>query len=113
MDFIDLYSHLLEAYNTDLVRGLKIKNLILSLISRKFKYESDNFSINNTIQYIELFNNGRSWLLEFLNKTDKQNITTNLILFLDSIRCLFRFSDKSDYKFICLQFEKFLEEFDV
>ena len=114
IDHIDLYAHLLEAYNSNLIRSFKIKSLITSFINRKINnYKTINFNINNKIKYTDLLNNGRYWLLNFINQQDIKNINADLILFLDSIRCLFRFLDKKDHKFICFQFETFLENFNV
>ena len=115
LNFIDLYSHLLEAYESELVRSSKIRPLILDLLGRKLKIEGLDEFINkkNTIKYVDLLKNGRLWLLDFLNQINSQKITINLILFLDSIRCLFKFLDKKDYKFICFQFDKLIKDFDV
>ena len=113
MDSIDLYAHLLEAYNSNLVRSFKIKNLIIGLVNRKLNLGSKQFSSNQTIKFIDLLDKDRFWLIDFINKIDKQKITNDMILFLDSIRCLFKFSDKSYYKFICFQFDKFLKDVDV
>ena len=113
IDSIDLYSHLLEAYNTDMVRTFKIKSLIIGLINRKFNLDMEQFDINQNIISIELFDKDRFWLIDFINKTDKQKITNDMILFLDSIRCLLKFSNKSNYKFVCLQFDKFLKDINV
>ena len=113
IDSIDLYSHLLEAYNTDMVRTFKIKSLIIGLINRKFNLDTEQFDVNQKIRSIELFNKDRFWLIDFINKTDKQKITNDMILFLDSIRCLLKFSNKSYYKFVCLQFDKFLKDINV
>ena len=113
MDTIDLYAHLLEAYNSDLVRNSKIKSLIINLVNRKLNFGTQEFSNNQKIKFIELLNKDRFWLIDFINKIDKQKITNDMILFLDSIRCLFKFSDKNYYKFICFQFDKFLKDINV
>ena len=113
-EFLDLYSHLLEAYNSDLIRGLKIKDLIKNMICRKLNnIELNQFSDEHSIDYPELLNSGRFWLSKFLNKTDKQKFTIDLILFLDSIRCLFRFLDSKKHKFICFYFQKNIKDFNV
>jgi len=113
-EFLDLYSHLLEAYNSDLIRGLKIKDLIKNMICRKLNnIELKQFSDEHSIDYPELLNSGRFWLSKFLNKTDKQKFTIDLILFLDSIRCLFRFLDSKKHKFICFYFQKNIKDFNV
>ena len=113
-EFLDLYAHLLEAYNSDLIRELKIKSLIENMIFRK----SNNIKLNkfedkNSIDYPDLLNSGRFWLSEFLIKTDKQKFTMELILFLDAIRCLFRFLDFKNHKFICLYFQRNIKDFNV
>ena len=110
---IDLYAHLLEAYNSDLIREEKIKSLIISLVSRKFKLKAELIDVNQKIESVDLLNKDRFWLIDFINKTDKQKITNDMILFLDSIRCLLKFSNKSYYKFICLQFDKLLKGLNV
>ena len=108
LEKLDLYSHLLEAYNSDLIRISKIKDLIKNLIFNSNKFECISHSSDGSFndKYTHLLSKGRYWLLDFLNEQDKQTITPNLIIFLDSIRSLLRFSDKNDYKFICGQFEK-------
>ncbi len=110
---IDLFSHLLEAYNSNLVRSDKIKILISNIINKKFSSRQKDFNIEFNFKYPQLFNEGRSWLLEFINDIDDNNITIELILFLDSIRCLFKFLNKKDYKFICVHFERLLKIFNV
>ena len=108
LEKLDLYSHLLEAYNSDLIRISKIKDLIKNLIFNSNKFECISHSSDGFFndKYTHFLSKGRYWLLDFLNEQDQQTITPNLIIFLDSIRSLLRFSDKNDYKFICGQFEK-------
>ena len=113
-DFLDLYAHLLEAYNSDLIRELKIKSLIKNMIFRKSNHFNLNkFKDKNSIDYPDLLSSGRFWLSEFLSKIDKQKFTMELILFLDSIRCLFRFLDFKNHKFICLYFQRTIKDFNV
>ena len=113
-EFLDLYSHLLEAYNSDLIRGSQIKSLIKDMVFRKTNnIKLDKFEETNHIDYPDLLNSGRFWLSEFLSKIDKQKFTIELILFLDSIRCLFRFLDFKKHKFICLYFQKNIKDFNV
>ena len=110
---IDLFAHLLEAYNSNLVRYDRIKPLISIMINKKFSYDKNNILIEIDFKYPELFNKGRSWLLDFINNIENNNITIDLILFLDSIRCLFKFLNKNDYKLICNHFERLVNQFDV
>ena len=110
---IDLFAHLLEAYNSNLVRYDRIKPLISIMINKKFSYDKNNILIEIDFKYPELFNKGRSWLLDFINNIKNNNITIDLILFLDSIRCLFKFLNKNDYKLICNHFERLVNQFDV
>ena len=113
-NFLDLYSHLLEAYNSDLIRGFKIKSLIQNLLCRRLNnIELNKFSDEYSIDYPELLTSGRFWLSDFLNKIDKQKFSMDLILFLDSIRCLFRFLDSKKHKFVCFYFQKFIKDFNV
>ena len=110
---IDLFSHLLEAYNSNLVRSNKIQVLISNIINKKFNYNQKEYLIEFDFKYPQLFNKGRSWLLDFFNDIDGDNITIELILFLDSIRCLFKFLSKEDYRFICSHFERLVKKFNV
>ena len=112
---IDLYSHLLEAYNSNLIRLDKIKPLISNMISKKINYDKKNIltEINFDFKYSQLFDKGRSGLLDFINNIDDNNITIELILFLDSIRCLFKLLNNEDYKLICIHFERLVKNFDV
>ena len=110
---IDLFSHLLEAYNSNLVRSNKIQVLISNIINKKFNYNQKDCLIEFDFKYPQLFNKGRSWLLDFFNDIDGDNITIELILFLDSIRCLFKFLSKEDYRFICSHFERLVKKFNV
>ena len=109
---IDLFSHLLEAYNSNLVRSDKIKILISNVINKRFPCRKNDSSIEFNFKYPQLLKTGRSWLLEFIDDIDN-NITIELILFLDSIRCLFKFLNKKDYKFICAHFERLIKVFNV
>ena len=108
---IDLFSHLLEAYNSNLIRFDKINPLISAMINQKLSYDKKNISMETNFKYPELFNKGRSWLLDFIHNIDNNNITIELILFLDSIRCLFKFSDKKTHKLICSHFERLVGSF--
>ena len=112
---IDLFSHLLEAYNSNLVRSDKIKPLISNIIARKFNYDKKEtvMDLNIDFKYPQLFSIGRSWLLDFINNIDNNKITIELILFLDSIRCLYKFLNNSDYKLICIHFERLVKKFDI
>ena len=110
---IDLFSHLLEAYNSNLVRSDKIKILISNVINKRFPCRENDSSIEFNFKYPQLLKTGRSWLLEFIDDIDNNNITIELILFLDSIRCLFKFLNKKDYKFICAHFERLIKVFNV
>ena len=110
---IDLFAHLLEAYNSNLVRHDRIKPLISIMINKEFSYDKKNDLTEIDFKYPELFNKGRSWLLDFINNTDNNSITIDLILFLDSIRCLFKFLNKNDYKLICNHFERLVKQFDI
>ncbi len=110
---IDLFAHLLEAYNSNLVRYDRIKPLISIMINKEFSYDKKNALTEIDFKYPELFNKGRSWLLDFINNTDNNSITIDLILFLDSIRCLFKFLNKNDYKLICNHFERLVNQFDI
>ena len=109
---IDLFSHLLEAYNSNLVRSDKIKILISNVINKRFPCRKDDSSVEFNFKYPQLLKTGRSWLLEFIDDIDN-NITIELILFIDSIRCLFKFLNKKDYKFICAHFERLIKVFNV
>lgn len=108
---IDLFSHLLEAYNSNLIRCDKINPLISGMVNEKLSYDKKNISMETNFKYPELFNKGRSWLLDFIDGIDNNNITIELILFLDSIRCLFKFSDKKTHKLICSHFERLVRSF--
>ena len=111
---IDLYAHLLEAYNSDLIRLENIKILINSFVKRKFEnYQLSNFNIDNDVLFPDLLIEGRKSLLNFIDKTNIANINSDLILFLDSIRSLFRFLDNENHKMICFHFENILEDLNV
>ena len=111
---IDIYAHLLEAYNSDLIRSENIKILINSFVKRKFKnYEVSNFNIDNNVLFPDLLIEGRKRLLNFIDRKKIVNINSDLILFLDSIRSLFRFLDNEHHKIICFHFENILEELNV
>jgi len=115
LEFFDLYSHLIEAYNSDLVRSLKIKPLIIQFLSSKLNKMSLDEIVykNKELKYNNLLLTGRIWLLDFLNKFNLNDIDINFILFLDSVRCLLRFSEKKNKKLVCFQFERLLKNFDV
>jgi len=111
---IDLYAHLLEAYNSDLIRSENINSLIDSFVKRKFKnYQSNNFNIDNDILFSDLLIEGRKKLLNFIDKKNIANINSDLILFLDSIRSLFRFLGNKNHKIVCFHFENILEGLNV
>ena len=64
-------------------------------------------------KFIDLLDKDRFWLIDFINQIDKQKITNDIILFLDSIRCLFKFLGKKDRKLVCIQFERLMNNFYV
>ena len=111
---IDLYAHLLEAYNSDLIRLSKIRVLIDSFITRKFKnYEANKFNMDNEVLFPDLLISGRKELLQFLENKNIMELNAELIMLLDSIRAIFRFLDNQNHKMICFHFEKFLEDLNV
>jgi hypothetical protein len=111
---IDLYSHLLEAYNGNLIRTSNIKTLVKSLINRKFKKNKiNNFNISDDNKFPNLLKDGRKSLLSFVDGKDILNINPDLILLLDSIRSLVRLLDNKNHKIVCFHFEKILEGFYV
>ena len=111
---IDLYAHLLEAYNSDLIRLSKIKVLIDSFITRKFKNcEANKFNMDNEVLFPDLLISGRKELLQFLETKDIMELNPELIMLLDSIRAIFRFLDNQNHKMICFHFENFLEDLNV
>lgn len=111
---IDLYAHLLEAYNSDLIRLSKIRVLITSFITRKFKnYKANKFNMDNEVLFPDLLISGRKELLQFLETKDIMEINSTLILFLDSIRAIFRFLDNQNRKIVCFHFENILEDLNV
>ncbi len=111
---IDLYAHLLEAYNSDLIRLSKIRDLINSFINKKFKnYKSNQFNVNDDVSFPDFLRIGRKNLLQFIDDRNIENINTDLILFLDSIRAMFRFLDNQNHKVICFHFENILENSNV
>ena len=114
IDSLDLYSHLLEAYNSNLIRLSNIKPLIGGLIQRRFKNSNPiKFNFKNDILFPDFLIEGRYWLLNFIDNQEKYQINKDLIFFLDSIRCLFRFLDSKNYKLICFQFENMLGDINV
>ena len=111
---IDLYAHLLEAYNSNLIRLSKIRVLITSFITRKFKnYKANKFNMDNEVLFPDLLISGRKELLQFLETKDIMEINSTLILFLDSIRAIFRFLDNQNRKIVCFHFENILEDLNV
>ena len=112
---IDLYSHLIELDDFELIREAKIKPLILNMIHRKFntKKLADKINTDKKLKYGWLLDQGRFSLLEFVERPNKYKVNINLILFLDSIRCLFKFLDKKNRKLVCIQFEGLINNFYV
>tara|TARA_B000000477_G_scaffold83841_1_gene70912 strand:- start:1550 stop:2467 length:918 start_codon:yes stop_codon:yes gene_type:complete len=111
---LDLLSHLVEAYNANLVRDIKIRFLIQSLINKKFtKLKLNNFNHNSEVANKNLLENGRKDLLSIINSTEILDLTSEFILLVDSIRSLMRYIDKQNHKKICLHLENILEKINV
>lgn len=111
---LDLFSHLVEAYNANLVRDVKIRFLIQSLINKKFtKLKLNNFNHNSEVSNKNLLENGRKDLLRIINSTEILDLTSDFILLVDSIRSLMRYIDEQNHKKICLHLENILEKINV
>jgi len=111
---IDLYAHLLEAYNSDLIRLSKIRVLITSFITRKFKNcKANKFNMDNEVFFPDLLISGRKELLHFLETKNIIELNPDLIMLLDSIRAIFRFLDNQNHKIVCFHFENILEDLNV
>ena len=111
---LDLFSHLVEAYNANLVRDVKIRFLIQSLINKKFtKLKLNNFNHNSVVVNKNLLENGRKDLLSIINSTEILDLTSEFILLVDSIRSLMRYIDEQNHKKICLHLENILEKINV
>jgi len=111
---IDLYAHLLEAYNSDLIRLSKIRALITSFITRKFKNcKANKFNMDNEVFCPDLLISGRKELLQFLETKNNIGLNPDLIMLLDSIRAIFRFLDNQNHKIVCFHFENILEDLNV
>ena len=111
---LDLFSHLVEAYNANLVRDIKIRFLIQSLINKKFtKLKLNNFNHNSEVANKNLLENGRKDLLSIINSTEILDLTSEFILLVDSIRSLMRYIDEQNHKKICLHLENILEKINV
>ena len=114
IDSLNLYAHLNEAYKTDLIRSENIRNLIESLLVHKFKDFKNNDYLEEKFEpkYPQLITKGRSYILDLINQMEYK-LNVDIILFLDSIRTLFRFNDKKNHKLIIYHLENKMESLYV
>tara|TARA_B100002052_G_C15886311_1_gene601694 strand:- start:3864 stop:4742 length:879 start_codon:yes stop_codon:yes gene_type:complete len=106
---LQIFSNLIEMKNTNLIRHETILPLIDSFISN----EITSFKNNPKIKNLDSYDKERLWINNFINQFDKKRITIELLLFLDSIRCLLRNLDKSIHVYIYSHFERLLKKIDV
>ena len=114
IDSLNLYAHLNEAYKTDLIRSENIRNLIESLLVYKFKDFKNNDYLEEKYEpkHPQLITKGRSYILDLINQMEYK-LNVDIILFLDSIRTLFRFNDKKNHKLIIYHLENKMESLYV
>ena len=110
IDSLNLYAHLNEAYKTDLIRSENIQKLIESLLVHKFKDLKNNDYLEKKYEpkYPKLITKGRPYILDLINQMECK-LNVDIILFLDSIRTLFRFNDKKNHKLIIYHLENKME----
>ena len=110
---LDLYAHLYEVYKMELIRSENIRKLINLFISDKFRNLDYHSSMEKfKPKYPKLLSNGRAYILDIINEK-KYRLSPDMILFLDSIRTLFRFTHKKNHKIIVYHLESKLEAFNV
>tara|TARA_A100001011_G_scaffold400787_1_gene518807 strand:- start:19575 stop:20501 length:927 start_codon:yes stop_codon:yes gene_type:complete len=110
---LDLYAHLYEAYKMELIRSENIRKLINLFISDNFRNLDYHSSMEKfKPKYPKLLSNGRAYILDIVNEK-KYRLSPDMILFLDSIRTLFRFTHKKNHKIIVYHLESKLEAFNV
>ena len=114
IDSLNLYAHLNEAYKTDLIRSENIQKLIESLLVHKFKDLKNNDYLEKKYEpkYPKLITKGRPYILDLINQMECK-LNVDIILFLDSIRTLFRFNDKKNHKLIIYHLENKMESLYV
>ena len=114
IDSLNLYAHLNEAYKTDLIRSENIQKLIESLLDHKFKDLKNNDYLEKKYEpkYPKLITKGRPYILDLINQMECK-LNVDIILFLDSIRTLFRFNDKKNHKLIIYHLENKMESLYV
>ncbi len=114
IDSLNLYAHLNEAYKTDLIRSENIQKLIESLLVHKFKDLKNNDYLEKKYEpkYSKLITKGRPYILDLINQMECK-LNVDIILFLDSIRTLFRFNDKKNHKLIIYHLENKMESLYV
>ena len=114
IDSLNLYAHLNEAYKTDLIRSENIQKLIESLLVHKFKDLKNNDYSEKKYEpkYPKLITKGRPYILDLINQMECK-LNVDIILFLDSIRTLFRFNDKKNHKLIIYHLENKMESLYV
>ena len=113
IDSIDLYAHLYEVYKIELIRSDNIRKLIGIFVSEHFQNnEKASLIDKELLKYPQLLSKGRSFLLDIIDKKECK-LTPDLILFLDSVRTLFRFVNKKNHDIIVYQLESKLENFNV
>ena len=108
LDF-QIFSNLIEMKNTNLIRHETIFPLIDSFISN----ETNSIKKDLKVKNLDLYDKERLWINNFINQFDKKIITLELLLFLDSIRCLLKNLDKSIHVYIYYHFERLLKKIDV
>ena len=114
IDSLNLYAHLNEAYKTDLIRSENIQKLIESLLVHNFKDLKNNDYLEKKYEpkYPKLITKGRPYILDLINQMECK-LNVDIILFLDSIRTLFRFNDKKNHKLIIYHLENKMESLYV
>jgi len=114
IDSLNLYAHLNEAYKTDLIRSENIQKLIESLLVHNFKDLKNNDYLEKKYEpkYPKLISKGRPYILDLINQMECK-LNVDIILFLDSIRTLFRFNDKKNHKLIIYHLENKMESLYV
>lgn len=106
---LQIFSNLIEIKNTNLIRHETILPLIDSFMSNEINSIKNNPKIKNLGSY----DKERLWINNFINQFDKKRITIELLLFLDSIRCLLKNLDNSKHVYIYSHYERLLKKIDV
>ena len=106
---LQIFSNLIEIKNTNLIRHETIFPLIDSFMLNEINSIKNSPKIKN----LDSYDKERLWINNFINQFDKKRITIELLLFLDSIRCLLKNLDNSKHVYIYSHYERLLKKIDV